>query len=187
MKVKIMTDLDAELLEMLQATKKKKKEKKKKEHENENNNENKEVKQTKEEYIQLLNRLYDKIRSSNPDYNTKQVGVQIPIPVVKIVHGKQINWENFKDVCAKIGRDYQEVARYFYSELETTGSFNQHGHFLINGLFRPKQIQSLLVKYIKQNVQCSKCHSLDTVFKNSYLMECHKCFHVKSNHVNAAV
>lgn len=130
-------------------------------------------------YQQLLTRVYDELRSNNPDLVNKKKSVLRP-PQVMRVGTSRILWVNFAEICKMMKRDPEHVFRFFLAELGTTGSIDGSQRFLLKGKFVPKYIESLLKKYISEYVTCNGCRGVDTrlardPMNRMYVMHCETC------------
>jgi translation initiation factor 2 subunit 2 len=115
-------------------------------------------------YEDLLYRLHDLINANNPDVS-KKGHVTLRPPVVQRVGSKKVAFVNFGDLCNSLNRAHDHVFQYFMTELGTTGSITAENAMVIKGVYQPKQIESLLRKYIQEYVQCGMCKSAKTTFE----------------------
>jgi translation initiation factor 2 subunit 2 len=68
---------------------------------------------------------------------------------------------NFGDICSKLNRDPDTVAKYLLHELGTAGSRSE-GRMTLNGTFQAEDVNAAIGKYVENFVQCKVCHLPDT-------------------------
>ena len=123
----------------------------------------------------LLDRVYDSInKQQNITESTKLV---MSKPEV-VCENKKTQIKNFDNICYKLNRNTEEVKKFFEEELLKKSSINAEGSLIICGIFRQKQIQSILMSYIKQFVICKECNCTNTkLYKENRViyLECHRC------------
>ncbi|GBG29070.1 Eukaryotic translation initiation factor 2 subunit 2 [Hondaea fermentalgiana] len=112
-------------------------------------------------YQHLLDRMYAELRANNPDLVNKKRAVLRPPEVMRLGTSK-ILFANFDAICQGMRRDPDHVMRFFLAELGTTGSIDGSKRFIMKGKFTPKNISSILVKYIGEYVTCSMCKQVET-------------------------
>ena len=113
------------------------------------------------DYSVLLNRVYESMRESNPEFGKPRERVHIPPP--QIVHvPKKSKWTNCLDICKAVGRDMDHVYEYIMSELGTSGSVDGSSCVVIKGRFTAKSLEPVLRKYMTEYVLCRACKSLNT-------------------------
>ena len=128
-------------------------------------------------YKELLDRIFNKINSKNPNLNKiKRVNIK---PPYLVRNGRKTTWVNFKDTCEALNRSTDHVISYFTAELGVEGSYSNN-KLLMNGKFIPKYIESILQKYILEYVKCKMCNSVNTNFckdniNRLYFIECSNC------------
>ena len=123
----------------------------------------------------LLDRMYDQLnKQKNIAESTKLV---LSKPEV-LCENKKTFIKRFDETCLKLSRTVDEVKKFFEDELLKKSSIDGKGNLIICGMFRQKQIQSILMSYIKQCVMCKECNSTDTkIYKEDRVLylECNKC------------
>jgi len=98
---------------------------------------------------------------NNSDLMNKTVLV-LAAPKVERLGTTKIIFKNFNEICKSLKRDLDHVFQYFLVELDATGSLDSTNRFIIKGKFGPKQVEAILVNYIKDYVTCKMCLCLDT-------------------------
>lgn len=112
-------------------------------------------------YINLLERLMNKLREDRPSLTNKKKKVVIPLAEV-VRAGKRSIWANFSITCSILRRPPEHVSAFIASELSAEISINGQTQLVIKGKFNNKQIESVVKKYILEYVSCSSCHQLET-------------------------
>merc|ERR1712129_262612 len=123
---------------------------------------------------ELLDRIFGKITENNPTLISKE-SHSLPPPQTALHGSRKTGWGNFKKICDELNRKPEHVKLFFLTEMNTTGNMDGSNSFIIKGRLRPKQIESLLKKYIKEYVTCNNCRSPQTVMEKDNAM----CLRVK--------
>jgi translation initiation factor 2 subunit 2 len=111
-------------------------------------------------YEQLLHRAFELI-GKKPDKSR----VRVPLPEAFLVGTSRTLWANFPAIVKALNRSPQHLLTYVIVELGTTANLDGNGRVVIRGRFMPKQLESLLKKYIGEYVVCKTCGGRDTVLK----------------------
>jgi translation initiation factor 2 subunit 2 len=111
-------------------------------------------------YEQLLHRAFELI-GKKPDKSR----VRVPLPEAFLVGTSRTLWANFPAIVKALNRNPQHLLTYVIVELGTTANLDGNGRVVIRGRFMPKQLESLLKKYLAEYVVCKTCGSRDTVLK----------------------
>jgi translation initiation factor 2 subunit 2 len=106
-------------------------------------------------------------------------------PAVSRFGAKKTAWSNFVEICESLNREEDHLKDFIFSELGTDGAKDAQQRLLLKGKFNPRNIESLLRRYIIAYVQCTMCRSLDTELKRDpanrlYFMHCNACRSSKS-------
>jgi translation initiation factor 2 subunit 2 len=130
-------------------------------------------------YETLLQRVTDIIHAKNPELTEKKRTTMKP-PNLMMIGTKKTLWVNFQDNCTSVRRSPEHVYQFFMAELGTEGNFDGMLRLVIRGRHRPKNIESLMRKYILEYVTCKMCHSpTTTMTKDSVsrlnFMHCEAC------------
>jgi len=123
-------------------------------------------------YTVLLDRIFRKLTENNPTLISKE-SHSLPPPQTALHGSKKTGWGNFKKICDELNRKPEHVKLFFLTEMNTTGNMDGSNSFIIKGRWRPKQIESLLKKYIKEYVTCNNCRSPQTVMEKDNAMRLH--------------
>lgn len=124
------------------------------------------------DYDSLLNRgkadMPDKVEQKN----------RFEVPPVKLqAAGKKTIVTNFGEICDRLIRDPDVVAKYLLKELGTAGS-RSGGRIVLNGVFTTEAIDSVIRKFVDAFVMCRVCHLPDTKIvkdkKDSFIV-CEAC------------
>eukprot|EP00960_Hanusia_phi_P039507 753917-Hanusia_phi.AAC.5 len=93
---------------------------------------------------------------------------------------KKTVFVNFKEMSKKMHRTMEHVMSYFNAELGVPCSLDPEGKLTFKGRFTPKQIESVVRKYMLAYVQCQMCKNYDSkLVKDSMtrltFLECNRC------------
>ncbi|XP_952037.1 eukaryotic translation initiation factor 2, beta, putative [Theileria annulata] len=130
-------------------------------------------------YEELLARIQSMINANNPDLSGSKRYTIKPPQVVR-VGSKKVAWINFRDICSIMGRSMDHVHQFVLAELGTEGSIAGDGQLVLKGKYGPKNIESLLRKYITEYVTCSMCKSPNTTMERDcrarlFTQHCEAC------------
>jgi len=130
-------------------------------------------------YTQLLERCFKLLMAGNPNLKEKKRR-SIPPPSLHRVGTRRTCWANFPQICKQLKRDPSHMQSFVLAELGADASNDGNGRLVIKGRYVPKQIESLLKKYILEYVTCRMCRSPETVLNRDsvtrlYFMECETC------------
>jgi translation initiation factor 2 beta subunit (eIF-2beta)/eIF-5 len=98
-------------------------------------------------YVELLERVFTLLREKNPNLSVRKKHI-MPPPQLSRVGSRKTMWSNFKQICELMHRQPEHVQSFFLTETGTDGSIDANVRLLIKGSFKPKQVESLLKKYI---------------------------------------
>jgi translation initiation factor 2 subunit 2 len=86
---------------------------------------------------------------------------------------------NFKEICESIDRDPEEVRQFLSRELQMETSFKENESLKIDQTVRSvDQIESILIRYVKDHVMCKSCRSCKTVVEKVdriHYLKCNAC------------
>jgi translation initiation factor 2 subunit 2 len=152
-------------LDFLSSKKKKKRKTRINEFDDDNENENKNSAVNEDEdytYEFLLDRLFTKLHSSNPELTQKRDKIRLkPVEVAREGTKKTV-FSNFAGFCKDLNRDKEHLMSFILSELCADGSIDGNERLIIRGKYPPSAIEKIVRNYINQYVLCSGCKSLDT-------------------------
>jgi translation initiation factor 2 subunit 2 len=162
-------EIDSEGLKIDFTSKKKKKKKPRinefeQENENENDNERKTTINDDKDYTYefLLDRLFSKLYSSNPELTQKKDKTHLkPVEVAREGTKKTV-FSNFAGFCKVLNREKEHLMSFILSELCADGSIDGTERLIIRGKYPPSAIEKIVRNYITQYVLCNGCKSLDT-------------------------
>jgi translation initiation factor 2 subunit 2 len=127
------------------------------------------------ETSELIDRMYDEL--NNQINITESSKLILSRPEVSR-ENKKTAVNNFSNICLKLNRNHLEVQKFFEDELLKKTSIDSKGSLIVCGMFRPIQIESILMNYIKEFVVCKECKCTDTkLYKECRVvyLECNKC------------
>jgi translation initiation factor 2 subunit 2 len=130
-------------------------------------------------YNEMLDRVFEKLQSNNPELMHKK-RYKLKPPQIMRIGTRKCMWHNYPDICETIKRKPDHVMQFYLTELGTTGNLDGNGRLVLKGTFVPKKIESLLRKYITEYVTCTLCRGPDTeLVKDSqsrlFFVQCHAC------------
>lgn len=136
--------------------------------------ENNQVKQSREQYEALLERL----RKARPESEIQSAEERLKLPQPKIlVTGKKTIFINFSDFPRLLRRDENEFLNYFRSQLAINASI-ENGRAIFMGRPDKSSFSALISRYLKERVICPVCNSPDTHLeksKQTTLIVCEAC------------
>jgi len=112
-------------------------------------------------YDFLLKRAFDLIGQTKPGA-TK---VPIPPPQAFRIGTSKTLWANFPAIAKALHRNPQHLLNFVIVELGTTANLDGSGRVVIKGRFMPKQLESLVRRYLAEYVVCKTCSSRETTLK----------------------
>mmetsp|Transcript_77744 Transcript_77744/g.95241 ORF Transcript_77744/g.95241 Transcript_77744/m.95241 type:complete len:270 (+) Transcript_77744:44-853(+) len=130
-------------------------------------------------YTVLLDRIFGLLKKQNPEISNKTI-LSLPPPKMGFVGSRKTGWSNFKETCDKLDRNPKHAQSFFLAEMNTDGNADGDGNLILKGRWRPKQVQSLLKKYIREYVTCKNCKSTKTNLEKDnatrlYFLKCRMC------------
>eukprot|EP00954_Amorphochlora_amoebiformis_P010817 844812-Amorphochlora_amoeboformis.AAC.2 len=107
--------------------------------------------------LQLLERCFKLLMDKNPNLNVKKRHT-IPPPALNRVGTRRTCWANFPQICKLLRRNNEHMQAYVLAELGADASNDGNGRLVIKGRYVPKQIESLLKKYICEFLYLALCY-----------------------------
>ncbi len=141
-------------------------------------------------YDFLLERITNLIKKHNPKITATERGpIKIPPPNIVKAGTTRSAWTNFTDICTALNRPTELLFQYILGELGTEGSLGGESQFILKGRYTNKHIESVLVKYIHDYVQCLNCKSSNTMLKkdNSARLQMLVCLDCKAERTVASI
>lgn len=104
----------------------------------------------------------------------------MPPPQLVRVGTRKTMWSNFAAISALMHRSIEHVKAFVMAELGTEGSIDGNQRLIIKGRYVPKQIETLLKKYIMEYVTCHMCRNPETSLTRDsvtrlYFIQCESC------------
>ena len=127
----------------------------------------------------LVDRLYDQLNKNEIPKSNK---LMMERPDVSFLN-KKTYVKNFTLICENLKRNILDVKRYFEDEVCKKTSIDASGTLLIDGRFRPKEIEKILLNYLTFYVFCKECNSSKTeLIKKDRItfLKCNKCLSEKA-------
>ncbi|KAL0481771.1 translation initiation factor 2 subunit beta [Acrasis kona] len=131
-------------------------------------------------YEELLELMYNVLRNKNPGLGVKRSRIRVKPPKVVKDGPRKTIFINFQEICSNLHRQQEHVIAYIFSELSTSGSVAAGQQLIIRGVYRDKDIESVLKKYISDYVLCRVCNSMETILTRDpntrlYTLNCLSC------------
>lgn len=126
-------------------------------------------------YDDLLTRLHDIIENKHTGLGVREKFTLKP-PQVTRATAKKTAWVNFLDICDTLNRPAEHLQQYVFAELGCDGTYaGETGRqFILKGRFYPRNIESLLKRYIREYVMCTMCRSSNTQLTKDQSTRLHK-------------
>jgi translation initiation factor 2 subunit 2 len=130
-------------------------------------------------YTELLERVFTLLREKNPNLATRKRHTMPPPQLVRVGTRKTM-WANFQQITQLMHRSPEHMMSFVLAELGTEGSIDGNQRLVIKGRFQPKQVESLLKKYIVEYVTCHMCRNPETTLTRDsvtrlYFIQCESC------------
>jgi len=130
-------------------------------------------------YTELLERIFTLLREKNPSLSVKKKYIMPPPQLVRVGTRKTM-WANFAPICQLMHRQPEHVLSFLLAELGTEGSIDGNQRCVMKGRYVPKQIESILKKYILEYVTCHMCRNPETSLTRDsvtrlYFIQCESC------------
>jgi len=131
-------------------------------------------------YTELLERVFSLLREKNPSWGGLRKKHTMPPPQLVRVGTRKTMWANFQQICQTLHRQPEHMMSFLLAELGTDGSIDGMQRLVIKGRYVPKQIESLLKKYIIEYVTCHMCRNPETtltrdVVTRLHFIQCESC------------
>ncbi|CAJ37361.1 translation initiation factor IF-2 subunit beta [Methanocella arvoryzae] len=124
------------------------------------------------DYDSLLNRG----KAELPKSVKSKARFEVPAARVRL-EGKKTVIENFGDICDRLNRDPDTVAKYLLREIGTAGT-RTDGRITLTGVFSSEQIDAAVHQFVDAYVMCNVCHLPDTRMvkeKRTTTLVCEAC------------
>lgn len=138
-------------------------------------------------YEDLLSRFFDILKANNPELAGDRSGskFKIPPPICQREGNKKTAFANVQEISDKLQRSPEHVISYLFAELGTSGSVDGQKRLILKGRFQPKQLESVLRRYIIEYVTCKTCKSINTQLKKEssnrlFFLVCNSCGSTRS-------
>ena len=138
-------------------------------------------------YPDLLSRFFDILKKNNPELAGDRSGpkFRIPPPIVQREGSKKTLFANVQEIATVLQRSPEHLIQYLFAELGTTGSIDGEKRLILKGKFQPKQMESVLRRYIIEYVTCKTCKSMNTELKREsanrlHFLSCKACGSTRS-------
>lgn len=130
-------------------------------------------------YTEMLERVFSLLREKNPNLAVRKRHVMPPPQLVRVGTRKTM-WANFAQICQLMHRQPEHAQSFFLAEMGTEGSIDGSMRLVIKGRYQPKQVESLLKKYIVEYVTCLMCRNPETTLTRDsvtrlYFIQCESC------------
>jgi len=131
-------------------------------------------------YTELMERVFALLREKNPQLAGQRKRHVMPPPQLVRVGTRKTMWANFNQIAQLMHRSPEHVMSFMLAELGTDGSIDGTQRLVLKGRFVPKQMESLLKKYIIEYVTCHMCRNPETSLTRDavtrlYFLQCESC------------
>lgn len=138
-------------------------------------------------YEFLLSRFFTILKQNNPELAGDRSGpkFKIPPPVCQREGSKKTLFANVQDIATVLQRNPEHLIQFLFAELGTSGSIDGEKRLVLKGKFQPKQMESVLRRYIIEYVTCKTCKSMNTELKREsanrlHFLSCKACGSTRS-------
>jgi translation initiation factor 2 subunit 2 len=138
-------------------------------------------------YEDLLSRFFTILKKNNPELAGDRSGpkFRIPPPVCQREGSKKTLFANVQEIATVLQRSPEHLIQFLFAELGTSGSIDGEKRLVLKGKFQPKQMESVLRRYIIEYVTCKTCKSMNTELKREsanrlHFLSCKACGSTRS-------
>ncbi|KAI5956685.1 SUI3 [Candida theae] len=138
-------------------------------------------------YEDLLTRFFEILKENNPELAGDRSGpkFRIPPPVCQREGSKKTMFANVQEIATVLQRNPEHLIQFLFAELGTSGSIDGEKRLILKGKFQPKQMESVLRRYIIEYVTCKTCKSMNTELKREsanrlHFLSCKACGSTRS-------
>lgn len=138
-------------------------------------------------YEDLLSRFFSILKKNNPELAGDRSGpkFRIPPPVCQREGSKKTLFANVQEIATVLQRIPEHLIQFLFAELGTSGSIDGEKRLVLKGKFQPKQMESVLRRYIIEYVTCKTCKSMNTELKREsanrlHFLSCNACGSTRS-------
>ena len=138
-------------------------------------------------YDELLSRFFEILKTNNPELAGDRSGpkFRIPPPVCQREGSKKTLFANVQEIATVLQRNPEHLIQFLFAELGTSGSIDGEKRLVLKGKFQPKQMESVLRRYIIEYVTCKTCKSMNTELKREsanrlHFLSCKACGSTRS-------
>lgn len=139
------------------------------------------------QYEDLLSRFFSILKKNNPELAGDKSGpkFRIPPPVCQREGSKKTLFANVQEIATVLQRNPEHLIQFLFAELGTSGSIDGEKRLVLKGKFQPKQMESVLRRYIIEYVTCKTCKSMNTELKREsanrlHFLSCNACGSTRS-------
>lgn len=138
-------------------------------------------------YDFLLSRFFTILKQNNPELAGDRSGpkFRIPPPICQREGSKKTLFANVQEISTVLQRNPEHLIQFLFAELGTSGSIDGEKRLVLRGKFQPKQMESVLRRYIIEYVTCKTCKSMNTELKREsanrlHFLSCKACGSTRS-------
>lgn len=138
-------------------------------------------------YEFLLSRFFTILKQNNPELAGDRSGpkFRVPPPVCQREGSKKTLFSNVQEIASVLQRNPEHLIQFLFAELGTSGSIDGEKRLVLKGKFQPKQMESVLRRYIVEYVTCKTCKSMNTELKREsanrlHFLSCKACGSTRS-------
>jgi len=112
-------------------------------------------------YEQLIDRAYSVLQDKYPHLVERKRPV-LPLPKVERDGSKKVMWANFAQTAELLRREQEHLFAFVLAELSCDGSLDGQNRLIIKGRYSPRQMESVLKKYMIEFVLCHQCKNSES-------------------------
>ncbi|MEM0475333.1 MAG: translation initiation factor IF-2 subunit beta [Candidatus Norongarragalinales archaeon] len=110
------------------------------------------------DYEKLLNELYKAL----PERKSSSERFEPPVAEL-FFEGNKTTIRNYGEICSRLRRNPNELAKYLFKELAAKGTIEANGaRLVLNARVTQRQVNEKLTYYIQSAVICKECGKPDT-------------------------
>merc|ERR1712166_878061 len=87
-------------------------------------------------YNEMLDRVFERLQSNNPELMHKK-RYKLKPPQIMRIGTRKCMWHNYPDICETLKRKPDHIMQFYLTELGTTGNLDGNGRLVLKGTFGP--------------------------------------------------
>lgn len=134
-------------------------------------------------YDQLLNFVYGSIKINNPELMPGEIK-KLRMPYAQVLRDgvRKTGLYNFMEICKALHREPKHLFDFILMEFAASGSVDMRNKLTLVGVYRQKQVQAVITRYVREYVECKTCTSTETILIKKKKMQFLVCEYCKSQY-----